>query len=73
MQNSCVNHGFLNMDIAVACCFGQRQKEKQLYPVFMKIIVTTRIRHSRIVIIGDVVNERNAMLLSVTTNKLDLI
>ena len=64
MQNSCVNHGFLNMDIAVASCFGQRQKEKQLlYPVFMKIFVTTRIRHSRIVIVGDVVNERNAMLL----------
>ena len=62
MQNSFVNHGFLILDIAVACCFGQRQKEKQLYPVFMKI-VATRIRHSRIVIIGDVVNERNAMLL----------
>ena len=27
MQTNCVNHGFLNMDIAVAGCFGQRQKE----------------------------------------------
>ena len=27
IQNNYVNHGFLNMDIAVAGCFGQRQKE----------------------------------------------
>ena len=32
MQHNYVNHGLINMDIAVAFCFGQRQKEKQLYP-----------------------------------------
>ena len=32
MQHNYVNHGLLNMDIAVAGCFGERLKEKQLYP-----------------------------------------
>ena len=44
MQTNCVDHGFLNMDIAVAGCFWSAAKGKAAVSLFMKIIVVTRIR-----------------------------